>query len=66
VNFQENVTKNGLAALNLTLDFNEEAVLQENMIYFHNTLEVGWIVRLLKLSELIFKVLELVLHIMQH
>jgi len=38
---QENVIKAGLNALNLTLDFDEKYVLQENMTYLYNTLEVS-------------------------
>jgi len=41
---QENVAQQGLSAMNLTLDFDEVAVLQENMTYLHNTLEVSCVV----------------------
>lgn len=37
---QENVAKAGLGALNLTLDFDELAILQENSVYLANTLEL--------------------------
>lgn len=38
---KENVTKHGLKALNLTMDFDEKAVLEENMKYLSATLEVS-------------------------
>ncbi len=37
---QENVTKKGLQALNLTLDFDEKQILDENLTYIGQTLEV--------------------------
>ena len=37
---QENVARQGVAALNLTMDFDEHAVLNENIVYLTNTLEV--------------------------
>jgi leucyl-tRNA synthetase len=37
---KENVNKNGLKALNLTLDFDEQTVLKENLVYLHATLEL--------------------------
>jgi len=40
LNKQDSVSRQGLSALNLSLDFDEVAVLQENMTYLHNTLEV--------------------------
>ena len=41
---QENVERQGLNAMNLSLDFDEVAVLQENMTYLHNTLEVSSVI----------------------
>jgi len=41
---QENVSRQGLSAMNLTLDFDEVNVLRENMAYLHNTLEVSAVV----------------------
>jgi len=41
---QENVARQGLTAMNLTLDFDEVAVLQENMTYLYSTLEVSVII----------------------
>ena len=38
---QESVERQGVSALNLSLDFDEVAVLRENMNYLHNTLEVS-------------------------
>ncbi|XP_014672325.1 PREDICTED: leucine--tRNA ligase, cytoplasmic-like isoform X2 [Priapulus caudatus] len=37
---KENVVKQGLKALNLTMEFDEQAVLQENIVYLHSTLEL--------------------------
>ena len=37
---QESVNLRGVQALNLTLDFNEKAVLEENIAYLQGTLEV--------------------------
>ena len=41
--FQENFVKHGLAALNLTTEFDEMEVLKTNIKYIHNTLEVNYL-----------------------
>jgi hypothetical protein len=38
--FQDKVANYGLNALNLTLEFDEMSVLEQNMTYLYNTLEV--------------------------
>ena len=35
------MAKNGVKALNLTLDFDETFILTENLVYIQNTLEVN-------------------------
>lgn len=38
---QENLEKNGSRVLDLELEFDERAVLMENIVYLTNSLEVG-------------------------
>lgn len=38
---QENLEKNGPRVLDLQLEFDERAVLMENLVYLTNSLEVG-------------------------
>lgn len=42
---QENLEKNGPRVLDLQLEFDERAVLMENLVYLTNSLEVGYAVR---------------------
>lgn len=35
------IEKNGPSALNLSLEFDEEAMLKDNIVYLCNTLDVG-------------------------
>ena len=40
-NFQENFSKHGVAALNLTMDYDENEIMNNNLKYLTNTLEVS-------------------------
>lgn len=40
--YQDNLEKNGPRVLELELEFDECAVLLENIVYLTNSLEVGW------------------------
>ena len=38
--WQENVSKRGIEAMNLTTDFDERSILEKNLVYLTATLEV--------------------------
>lgn len=42
---QENLEKNGPRVLDLQLEFDERAVLMENLVYLTNSLEVRYVIR---------------------
>ena len=50
--FQENFNKHGLAALNLVMDYDENEIMNNNLKYLTNTLEVSYLTNTLEVNYL--------------